>query len=158
MRLFFITLFVAFAGFATAQGTGVTLGGFGYDSALPVEITADSLDVNQSDGSATFQGNVVIGQGEMRLSAGKVVVIYGEGADGRTEIKRLIADGGVTFVSPAEAAEAELHGLCLHAAATHPIYAVIGELRDAQPHVVGFIQTIDVSAEEIGILNPWHQT
>ena len=90
-----------------AQTAGVAFGGFGYDSSLPVEITADSLDVDQTDGSATFSGNVLIGQGEMRLSAAKVIVEYGESESGQTEIKRLLASGGVTLVSSEEAAEAE---------------------------------------------------
>jgi len=94
-------------GGALAQGTGVALGGFGYDPALPVEITADSLDVNQEDGTATFEGSVIIGQGDMRLAADKVVVEYGPGADGANEIKRLRASGGVTLVSNTEQAEAD---------------------------------------------------
>ncbi len=106
MRIWLTIAFCLASACALAQGTGVALGGFGYDEALPVEITADSLDVNQTDGSATFEGNVVIGQGEMRLSAAKVVVEYGEDAEGNTEIKRLIATGGVTLVSADEAAEA----------------------------------------------------
>ena len=92
---------------ALAQGTGIALGGFGYDAALPVEITADSLDVNQADGTATFAGNVLIGQGDMRLSAESVIVEYGESEDGKTQITRLLASGGVTLVSADEAAEAD---------------------------------------------------
>ena len=107
MRIWLILAFVMTACTASAQGTGVALGGFGYDKSLPVEITADSLDVNQTDGSATFTGNVVIGQGDMRLSAGRVVVEYGADAEGRSEIKKLLASGGVTLVSANEAAEAE---------------------------------------------------
>ena len=94
------------AGTATAQ-TGVALGGFDYDKGAPVEITADALDVNQSTGNATFDGNVVIGQGGMRLAAGKVVVEYGADASGKNEIRRLVASGGVTLVSAEEAAEAQ---------------------------------------------------
>ena len=109
MKLFALAFALVLSGTASlfAQASGVALGGFGYDSDLPVEITADSLDVNQADGAATFSGNVLIGQGDMRLSAGKVVVEYGETDDGRTEISRLVASGGVTLVSADEAAEAE---------------------------------------------------
>jgi lipopolysaccharide export system protein LptA len=85
----------------------VSLGGFGYQKDLPVEITADSLDVNQTDGTAVFDGTVIIGQGDMRLAAAKVVVEYGPGADGKDEIKRLLASGGVTLVSADEQAEAQ---------------------------------------------------
>lgn len=107
MRIF-ISIVLCWIGFAaSAQGTGVAFGGFGYDQGLPVEITADALDVNQSDGTATFKGSVIIGQGDMRLSAGTVVVEYGDDADGKSEIKRLIASGGVTLVGSQEAAEAQ---------------------------------------------------
>lgn len=97
----------AWAASAAAQGAGVSLGSFGYQKSDPVEITADSLDVNQADGSAVFDGHVIIGQGDMRMSAGKVVVEYGAGADGKNEIKRLQASGGVTLVSANEQAEAQ---------------------------------------------------
>ncbi len=90
---------------ALAQGTGIVFGGIKADTTLPVEVTADTLSVNQADGSATFSGNVVIGQGEMRLSAAEVRVEFGAG-DTR-QIERLHATGGVTLVSGAEAAEAE---------------------------------------------------
>lgn len=92
---------------ASAQGTGVALGAFGYKKDLPVEITADSLDVNQSNGNAIFDGHVIIGQGDMRMSAGKVVVEYGPDANGKNQIKRLLASGGVTLVSANEQAEAQ---------------------------------------------------
>ena len=92
---------------AVAQTAQVPFGGFLQDTSLPVEISADQLVVNQSDGSATFSGNVLIGQGEMRLSAGKVRVEYATaeaGSPGR--ISRLLASGGVTLVSGSDAAEA----------------------------------------------------
>ena len=83
----------------------VAFGGLKHDSTLPVEITADKLNVDQADGSATFVGNVLIGQGNMRLSAGKVRVEYTTGADTTGEISRLLASEGVTLVNGAEAAE-----------------------------------------------------
>ena len=53
--------------------------------------------------SASFTGNVIVGQGEMRLSAQKLLVIYkSEGG-----IERLEASGGVTLVSGPDAAEAD---------------------------------------------------
>ncbi|ETX15310.1 organic solvent tolerance protein OstA [Roseivivax halodurans JCM 10272] len=92
------------AGMAAAQGAEVAFGGIRQDSSLPVEISADQLEVNQSDGTALYTGEVVIGQGEMRLAAPRVLVVYGEAA-GR--ISRLEATGGVTLVSGEEAAEAD---------------------------------------------------
>lgn len=86
-----------------AQGTNLTFGGIKQDPSAPVEVSADGLDVNQSNGTATFTGNVVIGQGQMRLSAQRVLVVYQKDSQ---KIERLEARGGVTLVSGQEAAEA----------------------------------------------------
>ncbi len=94
----------ALPGALAAQGAEVAFGGIRQDSSAPVEISADQLEVNQADGTALYTGEVVIGQGEMRLAAPRVLVVYGEGA-GR--IRRLEATGGVTLVSGEEAAEAD---------------------------------------------------
>lgn len=89
-----------------AQGTNVAFGAFTHNTALPVEVTADSLSVDQADGTAVFSGNVLIGQGDMRISAGQVRVHYAQGTgDATGAIERLEASGGVTLVSGAEAAE-----------------------------------------------------
>lgn len=87
---------------ALAQGTQVAFGGVKQDPTLPVEVTADSLQVNQSDGTAVFTGNVLAVQGEMRLTAAKVRVEYAEGGGA---IERLHATGGVTLVNATDAAE-----------------------------------------------------
>lgn len=87
---------------ATAQN--IAFGGVKADTSAQVEVAADSLSVNQSDGSAVFTGNVVIGQGDMRLSAETVTVEYAEG--GQNRIRSLHATGSVTLVSGADAAEA----------------------------------------------------
>lgn len=92
---------------ALAQGAQVPFGAFQHDTSAPVEVTAEQLAIDQSDGTAVFTGNVVVGQGEMRLSAATVRVRYAaqNGTSGR-RIERLEASGGVTLVSGAEAAEA----------------------------------------------------
>ncbi len=92
------------AAVAGAQGTQVAFGSMKSDPTLPVEVTADNLDVNQADGSAEFTGNVLIGQGEMRLSANRVLVIYNQEAGG---IDRLQATGDVILVNGPDAAEAD---------------------------------------------------
>ena len=84
--------------------TNINLGGISADPTAAVEITADNLSVDQESGTAIFEGNVVLGQGDLRLSAGRVQVVYGNGGG---EISRLSASGGVTFVTATEAAEAE---------------------------------------------------
>lgn len=101
LRVFIVMLFLPAA--AAAQGAGFSLSGGGIDTDAPVEITADSLSLDQSSGSAVFDGNVLVVQGDLRLSAGRIEVAYGTEGGG---IERLIATGGVTLVTPDEAAEA----------------------------------------------------
>ncbi len=97
-------LFLVASGMAVAQGAQIAFGNLQDNSDQAVEVTADNLDVNQADGTAVFTGNVIIGQGGMRLSASRVLVVY---LDGRNGIERLKASGGVTLVSGKDAAEAE---------------------------------------------------
>ncbi len=105
-RFIQITAFIALsglAGMAQAQGMQVAFGGAPQDSGLPVEVTSQNLDVNQTDGTAVFTGDVLVGQGEMRLAAPRVLVVY---LEDRSGIARLEASGGVTLVSGEDAAEA----------------------------------------------------
>ena len=60
-----------FAGTAFAQAANIALGTGAFDTSLPVEVTADQLSVDQSNGRAVFDGNVLVVQGEVRLSAGQ---------------------------------------------------------------------------------------
>lgn len=89
---------------AQAQQATIAFGGLKQDTTLPVEVQADQLTVNNADGTAVFTGNVLVGQGEMRLAAGTVRVEYG--TDGKS-IQRLFASGGVTISNLADAAEAQ---------------------------------------------------
>ena len=91
---------------AIAQGTQIAFGGLQHDTTQPVEVSSDQLQINQADGSAVFTGNVVIGQGEMRLSASRVVVEYGQ-SNGNQKISKMHATGGIVLVNGSEAAEAE---------------------------------------------------
>ncbi len=84
--------------------TSVAFGTIRQDPDAPVEVTADELAVDQDTGTALFTGNVLIGQGDMRLAAPRVLVIYKED---QTGIQRLEATGGVTLVSGPDAAESE---------------------------------------------------
>ena len=95
-------LSVSFCVSATAQQ--VAFGKIANNPDAALEITADQLSVNQENGTAIFDGNVVIGQGVMRLAAGRVLVVY---AEGDQKIERLEATGGVTLVNGDDAAEAE---------------------------------------------------
>ncbi len=87
---------------AAAQ-TGLNFSGLQADQSAPLEVSADRLSLNQSDGSALFQDNVIIGQGNIRLSADQVVVRYSNGGG----ISRVDVQGKVTFVTADEAAEAD---------------------------------------------------
>jgi len=87
-----------------AAQTNINLGGISADPNAPVEVTADNLNVDQDTGSAVFSGNVVIGQGDLRLAAPEVRVTY---AATSGDITRLQASGGVTFATATEAAEAQ---------------------------------------------------
>jgi lipopolysaccharide export system protein LptA len=98
-----LALVLVLSGPAAAQQASVAFGGLRQDTSLPVEIAAESLSVDNTTGLATFTGNVVIAQGEMRLSAATVRVEYDTGGQ---SIRRLVASGGVTLAAAGEAAEA----------------------------------------------------
>lgn len=74
------------------------------DPSQPVEVTADSLNVNQTDGSAEFSGEVLVIQGAMRMTADRVFVIYDSAA---SRIARLEATGEVVLVNGPDAAESD---------------------------------------------------
>lgn len=99
---------IAFAAFMTlsapAFAQSVAFGTARPDPNAPVSVEADSLAVNQEDGTATFTGNVVITQGDMLLSAASVLVVYQENSQ---KIASLKASGGVTMASGPDAAEAQ---------------------------------------------------
>ncbi len=99
-----LCLAAAFCAGAAAQQAGMPFGASGaHDASLPVEITSESLSVDQAAGTAVFTGAVVVGQGVLRLGAEAVKVFYADGADGGVE--RIVASGGVTVTNGAEAAE-----------------------------------------------------
>ncbi len=92
---------------AISQGAQVPFVSLGNEENPTIEVAADSLGIDQSTGQAVFNGNVVIGINEMRLSADKVEVIYsGESQTGAGPIAKLKASGNVTFTNGEEAAEA----------------------------------------------------
>lgn len=103
VRILAICLLLA-APAVQAQTTNVAFGAVKADTSLPVEVTADTLDVNQADGSALFKGNVLVGQGEMKLTAQQVLVIYKKDGGGIAQVE---ATGDVVLVSGPDAAEAD---------------------------------------------------
>ncbi|MBI1217268.1 MAG: lipopolysaccharide transport periplasmic protein LptA [Rhodobacteraceae bacterium] len=109
IRPILATLLIAALPFvAAAQGTQVAFSGLKQDPTLPVQVTADQLKVNQTDGSAVFSGHVIVGQGQIRLAADEVRVEYDKGTtEAKGRISRMVATGDVTFTSGGEAAEAK---------------------------------------------------
>ncbi|WP_254054530.1 lipopolysaccharide transport periplasmic protein LptA [Roseovarius sp. EL26] len=98
-------LVILTAGAAWAQSGQIAFGSEPHDNSQPVEVTSDNLDVDQTEGTAVFTGDVVVIQGEMRLSAPRVLVVYTED---RTGIERLEATGGnVILVNGPDVAEGE---------------------------------------------------
>ncbi len=89
---------------ALAQGTGLSFSGLDAVRGLPVEIRSDQLQVDNNTGETVFSGNAVLGQGDMRIAAPLIRIVYAPGDGGR--IQRLEASGGVTLVTAQEAAEA----------------------------------------------------
>ena len=98
---------VASNSLALAQGADVALGISSFDPSLPVEVTADELSIDQTTGAAVFEGNVLVVQGDIRMSAGLITVIYSTDESGAADgISELRASEGVTVVTPTDAAEA----------------------------------------------------
>ena len=92
---------------AGAQQKG-PFGGFKHDSKAPIEIAADSLEVRQAENTAIFAGEVVAGQGTLRLTADKVTVVYDTtqpGADATGKISNMRADGNVFLSNGSETAQ-----------------------------------------------------
>jgi lipopolysaccharide export system protein LptA len=85
-----------------------------HDTSLPIEITADVLEVMQDQRIAIFTGNVDAVQGDMVLSADQLRVHYGDAneatpattaAPGAGSIRRIEAEGNVFLSSPRETAQ-----------------------------------------------------
>ncbi|TCO69934.1 lipopolysaccharide transport periplasmic protein LptA [Rhodovulum euryhalinum] len=93
--------------FALAQGAEIAFGALAHDRTQPVEVTAERLSVDQTDGTAVFTGGVLVGQGDMRLSADQVLVVYDSPEAASRRIARMEASGKVVLALGAEAAEAE---------------------------------------------------
>lgn len=92
---------------ATAQAQ-VPFAGLAADRDAPVELSAETLKVDQAAGTALFTGEVLAVQGGLRLAADRLRVDYARSeGDGRNRIARLHATGNVTLTTPEDAAEAQ---------------------------------------------------
>ena len=96
---------------ATATATAQESNGLaGHDSKQPIEITSDTLTVEQPKQLATFAGNVDAVQGDMKLRADRLLVHYARNdapAAGpeSNSIRMIEAFGKVVITSPAESAQ-----------------------------------------------------
>lgn len=86
-----------------------------HDKTLPIEISADSLEVAQEEQIATFEGNVDAVQGDLVLSAQTLKVLYegknstvGLAAGSGGSINQIEATGDVIISSPDETAEGDV--------------------------------------------------
>ena len=93
-----------FGAIASAQSpSGQTIAGF--NSALPVNYAADRIEFQDRQNRVVLSGNVVIDQGDMRLTAGRTVVAFEDA--GALSIQRIDATGGVTVTRGAERASGD---------------------------------------------------
>lgn len=97
-------LFLAVGAPVSAQ-VEIGFGGVEHDASQPVEVISDSLEINQETGQAVFAGNVIVVQGDLRLAAQRVEVNYSENDTGPTEVRDVIASGGVLVTRGTDAAE-----------------------------------------------------
>ena len=77
----------------------------GHNSNAPVDVAADRIEVQDRADRAIFSGSVVVRQGELTLTSGRLTVAYSN--TGGIEIERLDASGGVTVTSPSESARGQ---------------------------------------------------
>ena len=82
---------VAALGFGTLAGAQ-TIAGF--NSNQPVNYAADRIELQDRQNRVVLSGNVVIQQGDLRLTAARTTVAYSDA--GSLRIQRIDATGGVT--------------------------------------------------------------
>ena len=79
-----------------------------YDKNLPIEITANSLEVLQNDKIAIFKGNVDAKQGKITLKADKLKVHYLSNLSSDNQsVSKILADGNVLFSTELETAKSD---------------------------------------------------
>lgn len=86
-------------GAAGAETGGSGLGGFASDPDAPIEIEADALEVEDQKHIATFIGNVVATQGDMKLRADRLKADYAARSGAKNRITEILATGKVHVTS-----------------------------------------------------------
>lgn len=87
---------LAFGSMAEAQGIA------GFNSNQPVNYAADRIELQDRQNRVVLSGDVVITQGDLRLTAGRTTVAYTD--TGTLRIQRIDATGGVTVSRGSESA------------------------------------------------------
>lgn len=119
LNFFFCTSLLMLAAFgASAQQVSTTATGSGQSKDQPIEISSDTLDVDQTTQTAIFRGNVVAIQGDMRLRSKEMVVFYRKKAEGQapaapqgeeepSSVEKIEVHGDVVFATPVESAQGD---------------------------------------------------
>lgn len=87
---------LGFASLAEAQAIA------GFNSNQPVNFAADRIELQDRQNRVVLSGDVVINQGDLRLTAGRTTVSYTDA--GSLKIQRIDATGGVTVTRGNETA------------------------------------------------------
>ncbi len=94
---------------ATMQAQAQSLGASSLqvDPAQPVTITSDSLEIIERDNLALFSGDVALVQGDLKISAPTVRVVYGasDGTAASRQIETVEAPDGATIASGGQTVE-----------------------------------------------------
>ncbi|KHL24924.1 OstA family protein [Croceibacterium mercuriale] len=88
---------LGFSGGADAQAFA------GFNANQPVNYAADRIELQDRQNRVVLSGNVVIDQGDLRLTAGRTTVAFTD--TGTLQIQRIDATGGVTVNRGAEQAQ-----------------------------------------------------
>ena len=87
----FVVSGIAALGFGSLAGAQDIAG---FDSSQPVNYAADRIELQDRQQRVVLSGDVVINQGDLRLTAGRTTVSYTN--NGSLQIQRIDATGGVT--------------------------------------------------------------
>ena len=93
-------------GVALAQTQGGPVSALkGHNSNAPIDVASDRIEVQDRADRAIFAGNVKVRQAELSLDTERLTLAYTN--DGKLQIDRLDASGGVVVRSPSETARGD---------------------------------------------------
>lgn len=88
------------AGLLQVAPAAAQLGGFRNEPDKPIEVEADALEVEDTNRTATFTGNVRVVQGDIRMKADRITVHYAGKKSGSSRIEKIAAAGNVLISAP----------------------------------------------------------